>query len=354
MLNKLSKCRYIMIELKRRDNANIVKVMCSGIIDQILNKHSAEGAYEFTRETLHKIITGKFKMDKFIITKTLKGNSLTKEERKLEKAKPKEQRTYVDRTRIVHAVLADRMADRDPGNKPLSNDRIPYAYVETKGKVELQGDRVDNPEYIVENKLKLDYLFYITNQIKTPALKFLDLLIENAEDIFREFEIKEENRKHGMMPISYYAEKCNNTDSDNLENFDSDFDESKSNSKVDYSDSDDEKPKKVVKKSKIKHNKQDDDFVNFDNLECIEPAITKPKTKKINNDDKAKFIDKYTDNQISNITSGDLLGELDTNDNSVMPSRLKNKGSKLSKPIKKSRPITTVANSISAFDLMDN
>jgi hypothetical protein len=48
------------------------------------------------------------------------------------------------------------------------------------------------------------------------------------------------------------------------------------------------------------------------------------------------------------------LGELDTNDNSVVPSRLKNKGSKLSKPIKKSRPDTIITNSVSAFDLMDN
>ena len=30
---------------------------------------------------------------------------------------------------IAHKVLADRMAERDPGNKPKANDRIPYAYI---------------------------------------------------------------------------------------------------------------------------------------------------------------------------------------------------------------------------------
>ena len=39
---------------------------------------------------------------------------------------------YKDRTRMPHAVLADRIAERDPGNKPQSNDRIAYAYIETK------------------------------------------------------------------------------------------------------------------------------------------------------------------------------------------------------------------------------
>jgi len=202
------------IELKRRDNAQIVKVVCAGIIDQILNKHSSEGAYKFTKQALHNIITGKYKFDKFVITKTLKGNALTKDERKIESAKPKEKRSYADRSRIVHAVLADRMADRDPGNKPISNDRIPYMYIEMKKEPKLQGDKVETPEYIIKNNLKIDYLFYITNQIEKPALKFLDLIIDNAENIFNEYIIKEENRKKCMMPIVAYHE--NNHDKNNI------------------------------------------------------------------------------------------------------------------------------------------
>ena len=205
------------IELKRRDNAPIVKTMCSGIIDQLLNKHSSTGAYEFAQKCLMQIITGKFKMDKFIITKTLKGNSLTKSERVVEARKPKEQRTYADRTRIVHAVLADRMADREPGNRPLSNDRIPYIYIETKTEPKLQGERVETPEHIIKNKLKIDYLFYITNQIMKPSLKFLDLILVDAQNIFDEYIVREENRRHCMMPIQFYA---NNKSDDEFGKFD--------------------------------------------------------------------------------------------------------------------------------------
>jgi DNA polymerase elongation subunit (family B) len=193
------------IELKRRDNAPIVKTVSAGIIDQILNKLSPEGAFEFTKDILNKIIFKQFKIDKFIITKTLKGNSLTKEERILEQKKPKEQRAYVDRSRIVHAVLADRMADRSPGDRPLSNDRIPYAYIMVPFEPELQGDRVESPEYILENNLELDFLFYITNQIMKPALKFLDLITTNAHGLFKEYIIREENRKNNILPIMYYA-----------------------------------------------------------------------------------------------------------------------------------------------------
>lgn len=176
------------IVLKRRDNANIVKIVCGNIIDQILNKQSIEGAVKKTQELLTKIITGKIPLDKFIITKTLKT-------------------TYKDRTRIVHAVLADRMGDRDPGNKPQSNDRIPYAYIETGDKViNLQGDRVEHWDYIIKNNIKLDYLFYITNQIMKPAIQFLELIVEKPNLIFNEYIIREENRKSGKLPIGYYLE----------------------------------------------------------------------------------------------------------------------------------------------------
>lgn len=203
------------IELKRRDNAPIVKTVSAGIITKIVNERDPEGAFEFMRDILEKVIHGHFNMDKFIITKTLRGNALTKDERIIEAKKPREKRSYSERTSIVHAVLADRMADRDPGNKPMSNDRIPYAYIETKIEPKLQGERVENPEYIVENNLKLDTLFYITNQIMKPALKFLNLITENADDLFKDYIAREENRRRGMMPLSYYGEKNADDISDN-------------------------------------------------------------------------------------------------------------------------------------------
>lgn len=178
------------IVLKRRDNANVVKIVCGNIIDQILNKQSIVGAVKKTQELLSKIITGKIPLDKFIITKTLKT-------------------TYKDRTKIVHAVLADRMAERDPGNKPQSNDRIPYAYIETGDKIiNLQGDRVEHWDYILKNNIKLDYLFYITNQIMKPAIQFLELIVDKPDKIFNEYIIREENRKAGKLPVGYYLEGC--------------------------------------------------------------------------------------------------------------------------------------------------
>jgi DNA polymerase elongation subunit (family B) len=184
------------IVLKRRDNAPIVKVVVGGIIDKIIARDPV-GAVKLTQDTLQKIITGKYNIDKFIITKTLKSLD-----------------SYKDWTRLPHAVLANRMSIRDPGNAPQSNDRIPFAYIEVKHKVNLQGDRVEHPNYITENNLKLDYLFYITNQIMKPAIQFLELIVENPEDIFKDYIIKEKNRQKGIKPI---CAMLSNNDGDNKE-----------------------------------------------------------------------------------------------------------------------------------------
>jgi hypothetical protein len=215
------------IVLKRRDNAPVVKIVCGNIIDQILNKRSSSGAVKITQMLLDKIITGKMPLDKFIVTKTLKFS-------------------YKDRTRIVHAVLADRMAERDPGNKPESNDRIPYVYyeVENEKDIKLQGERVEHPDYLVNNKLKIDYLFYITNQIMKPCMQFLELIVEKPEKIFNDFIVREENRKLGKAPIRYYMQGEQISVDD--------FGEILNENLVDHSKTTEQKPKKRIVRKVIK------------------------------------------------------------------------------------------------------
>jgi hypothetical protein len=79
-------------------------------------------------------------------------------------------------------VLADRIAAREPGNKPTSGDRIPFAYIVQSNKKALQGEKIETPTYIKEKGLQLDYSFYITNQIMKPLLQLFGLVLE---DIWR-------------------------------------------------------------------------------------------------------------------------------------------------------------------------
>jgi hypothetical protein len=81
----------------------------------------------------------------------------------------------------------------------MINERIPYVKIEKfapRGVKLLQGDMVEHPEYIIQNNLQIDYLFYMTNQIINPCVQLLDLIIPNSKDeIFKKIIDKHTDKK---------------------------------------------------------------------------------------------------------------------------------------------------------------
>lgn len=176
--------KYMGIVLKRRDSAPIVKIICNGIIDNMLNNSDRMGAINYTHDMLNKIINHNFPLEKFVISKTLGGH-------------------YKFRSRIAHAVLADRIKSRDAGACPQVNDRMQYAFIVSPPNVKLQGNRIESVQYIIQNSLKLDYLFYITNQIMEPACQFLEILCENPKKTIFEPYILVQQRTQNKMKSMY-------------------------------------------------------------------------------------------------------------------------------------------------------
>ena len=151
------------IVLKRRDNAQIVKKIYGGVINIILEKQDLDGSIVFLQEELNNLVEGKTSIKELVITKSLRS-------------------AYKDPSKIAHKVLADRIGARDPGNRPVVNERIPFVYIKTAGNGSnanvLQGDRIENPDYIEQNNLIPDYLHYITNQIMKPILQLYALCLD--------------------------------------------------------------------------------------------------------------------------------------------------------------------------------
>ena len=179
------------IVLKRRDNAPIVKDVYGGIIDILMKEQNIQKAVDFLEDCLKNIIEEKYPMDKLIITKSLRSN-------------------YKNPKQIAHKVLADRMGKRDPGNKPSSGDRIPFVYIETKNKNCLQGDKIEHPEYILNNKIRPNYSFYITNQIMKPVQQVFALVLENIDSFKRKkrnFQMKLETLNHTIDEPNKLAAK---------------------------------------------------------------------------------------------------------------------------------------------------
>jgi hypothetical protein len=123
------KLKYMGLVLKRRDNCDLVKDVYGGVLNCLMNNTSVQPAIDFLNQSLNDLI---------------QGNVI--------------------------------IVQRDPGNKPKPGDRIKYLFVVNKN-AKLQGEKIETPEFIINNKLKIDYTHYITNQLMKPLQQLFGLAI---------------------------------------------------------------------------------------------------------------------------------------------------------------------------------
>lgn len=97
---------------KRRDNAPIVKKIYQNIMDILFNEQDVKKAVIFYVRAIKDLLQGNVPIEDLVVSKTLSAN-------------------YANPTRVSHKVLAEKIKDRDPGNAPASNERIPYVFIDS-------------------------------------------------------------------------------------------------------------------------------------------------------------------------------------------------------------------------------
>jgi hypothetical protein len=158
------KLKYMGLSLKRRDSCDYLKDVYGGILNILMKENNISKAIEFLDKSLQDLIEGKVHMDKLSITKALRSD-------------------YKNPNQIGHKVLADRIGKRDPGNKPKPGDRMKFVFVVNDNPKALMGEKIETPEYIIENKLKIDYSHYITNQLMKPIQQLFGLAVEQIWEL---------------------------------------------------------------------------------------------------------------------------------------------------------------------------
>jgi DNA polymerase elongation subunit (family B) len=158
------KLKYMGLPLKRRDNCDYLKDVYGGILNILMKEGNMKKAIDFLNECLQNLTQGKVPIDKLTITKQLRSY-------------------YANPQQIGHFVLAERMGKRDAGNKPKSGDRVKFAFIVNDTPKALMGDKIETPEYILENNIPLDYTHYITNQLMKPLQQLLGLALEKIWEI---------------------------------------------------------------------------------------------------------------------------------------------------------------------------
>jgi DNA polymerase elongation subunit (family B) len=164
------------VVLTRRDANKLLKVSYQHIIDIFIEKgqEGLDEVLKYLNNIIDDIKNNRIDKQLLVITKTLKG-------------------PYKNGN-IPHVVLSKILAERDPGNAPRSNDRIPYLFIDNGflKNTTPQYMKVEDPVYAIKNNLPVDTAYYI-KALSTPLCEILELFMKNPEIIFKDV-VKEYNK----------------------------------------------------------------------------------------------------------------------------------------------------------------
>ena len=189
--------KYMGLSIKRRDSCDYLKDVYGDILNILMKNNNIQEAIKYLESALNNLSEGKVNMDKLTITKALKGY-------------------YKNPNQIGHNVLANRIGQRDPGNKPKPGDRMKFVFIVNDKPKALMGDKIETPDYIINNNLQIDYTHYITNQLMKPLQQLFGLALEqiwimqnkrSAIKTFNKDLLKLENEGHDFETFMKKKEK---------------------------------------------------------------------------------------------------------------------------------------------------
>jgi hypothetical protein len=146
------------VELVRRDNCPYVKETLDAVLTPIMFENNLERGREHAEFYIDKLLNGEVPIKKLIISKNLRND-------------------YKNPGSIAHYQLVEKMKIRDPNGAPKPGDRVPFVYVDIGDPKALSWKKVEDPDYVQENGISIDRLYYLEHQLKNPLKTIFDILL---------------------------------------------------------------------------------------------------------------------------------------------------------------------------------
>ena len=149
------------IQLVRRDNCPLVKVVSQSILDAIMTQKTAEAAFAVAKQHVVSVLRNEAPLESYIVSKALRSE-------------------YKNPDSQPHLQVAKKVHQRR-GYPVPSGERVPYVFVEDCHNPDgLQASRAEDPAHVAENALVVDRLHYLDSQLAGPIETLLNVLQPGA------------------------------------------------------------------------------------------------------------------------------------------------------------------------------
>ena len=144
------------LQIVRRDSPPFVRRAMQLVLDAIMDDRCFDKALNMARSFIGDLLDGKIPLDEFIVSKALRSG-------------------YANPQSMPHWQVAQKRKQRgrDP---PGSGERVTFVIVRSLEHANgLIAMRAEDPVYVKEHDLELDYLYYINNCLIKPVVAILEL-----------------------------------------------------------------------------------------------------------------------------------------------------------------------------------
>jgi DNA polymerase delta subunit 1 len=141
------------LQVVRRDTCMYVRGVLKQLLNLVLNSEDPRPAIEFARTSAKALLKGKVDPKELTMSKQL-GSEY--------------------KTRVPHVEVRDKIRKRAPGSEPQNGDRVAFLITKVPG---LLCDKAEDPSWVTDNKIPLDYVYYFEHQLVKPVCDLLEPLV---------------------------------------------------------------------------------------------------------------------------------------------------------------------------------
>jgi DNA polymerase delta subunit 1 len=169
------------LQLVRRDNTPHMREVCKELLDVILTSSDPGPPKELAKERAIELLSGDISNQRLILSQGL-SDSYKVGGKAVSVTSPES--VNINQS---HVQVVTKMRQRRPGSEPQSGDRVPYLLTKTEDPKAKAFEKAEDPKYVEENGIPVDYHYYFLNKFLNPVCDLLDPLYANVkEEIFGE------------------------------------------------------------------------------------------------------------------------------------------------------------------------
>jgi DNA polymerase delta subunit 1 len=143
------------LQVVRRDSCQYVRETLNSLLNMILESDDPRPPVEFAKAAAKALTGGEVATEKLMMSKQLASSYKVK---------------------MPHAEVRDKIKKRSPGSEPQQGDRVQFVIVEGPKNAKMY-EKAEDPAWVAENGIKIDYKYYFTNQLKKPVCDLLEPLL---------------------------------------------------------------------------------------------------------------------------------------------------------------------------------